>query len=70
MESLKLLVLSLQNTLSTINVGKSNRVAKTKHVEAPTFKGDRALYTSWKETIKAYLTSTETQETFRGHFIF
>ena len=41
-----------------------------KHVEAPTFKGDRALYTSWKETIKAYLTSTETQETFRGHFIF
>ena len=27
-ESLKLLVLSLQNTLSTINVGKSNRVAK------------------------------------------
>ena len=60
-------VLDLQNI---INKGETHRVAKMKQVETPTFNGDRAVYVSWKNTMKAYLTSTETPAKFRGHFIF
>ena len=60
----------LLNQQNTTNVGRTARVAKTKHVELPAYKGERAMYVSWKENMKAYLDISEIPEQFRGHFIY
>ena len=55
----------LQNQQNQATGGGAVRVAKTKHVELPAYKGERAMYVSWKENINAYLDVSGIPEQFR-----